>query len=124
MSHYKTIKALGTPNVVHQGVIDMLGDLEMAYFLSHFMYWSDKTENPLGVYRSNDELYQLFKWSPAKTKKVTDKLQNLGLITKTLKRLEHRMYFLFNVERFDELYELHLANQQNEDSPIALNASL
>ena len=122
MSHYKTIQALGTPNVIHQGVIDMLDDFEMAAMLSHFMYWSDKTNNPLGVYRSNDELQALFKWSPAKIKRISDKLQDLGLITKTEKRLEHRIYYLFNVAKFDELYGEYLsrfANPQNIDSPIS-----
>lgn len=122
MSHYKTIQALGAPNVIHQGVIDMLDDFEMAAMLSHFMYWSDKTDNPLGVYRSNDELQALFKWSPAKIKRISDKLQDLGLITKTEKRLEHRIYYLFNVAKFDELYGEYLsrfANPQNSDSPIS-----
>ena len=55
MSHYKTIQSLGTPHVVYQGLIDFLDDFELAAMLSHLLYWSNKTNNPLGVYRSNDE---------------------------------------------------------------------
>lgn len=118
MSHYKTIKALGTPHVVYQGLIDFLDDFELAAMLSHLLYWSDKTDNPLGVYRSNDEWYELYRFKDAKVKSLSDKLQERGLIKKTYKRLEHRMYYLLDVAEFDRQYEI-FANQQNDASRIA-----
>lgn len=118
MSHYKTIRSLGTPHVVHQGLIDFLDDFELAAMLSHLLYWSDKTDNPLGVYRSNDEWYELYRFKDAKVKILSDKLQERGLIKKTYKRLEHRMYYLLNVAEFDRQYDI-FANQQNDASRIA-----
>ena len=118
MSHYKTIKALGTPHVVYQGLIDFLDDFELAVMLSHLLYWSDKTDNPLGVYRSNAEWYELYRFKDAKVKILSDKLQARGLIKKTYKRLDHRMYYLLDVAEFDRQYEI-FANQQNNTSPIA-----
>lgn len=120
MSHYKTIKVLGTPHVVHQGIINFLDDFELAVMLNHLLYWSDKADNPLGVYRSNAEWYDLFRFKDAKVKNLSDELQKRGLIKKTYKRLEHRMYYLLNVEEFDRQYE-EFANQQNNTSPIAKN---
>ena len=118
MSHYKTIKALGTPHVVYQGLIDFLDDFELAAMLSHLLYWADKTDNPLGVYRSNDEWYDLYRFRDAKVKSLSDKLQERGLIKKTYKRLEHRMYYLLDVAEFDRQYEI-FANQENNVSRIA-----
>ncbi|MCU7226077.1 hypothetical protein OC498_14510, partial [Acinetobacter bohemicus] len=46
------------------------------------------------------------------------KLVALGLISETYKRLDHRLYFKFNEERFDEwLTEMILANSQSVSSP-------
>ena len=118
MSHYKTIQALGTPHVTHQGIVAMLDDFELAVMLSHLMYWADKTDNPLGVYRSNADWYELFRFKEAKAKKLSDELQKRGLITKTHKRLEHRIYYLFNADEFDRQYE-QFANLKNDGSPIA-----
>lgn len=121
MSHYKTIQALGTPHVVHQGLIDMLDDMELAVMLSHIMYWSDKTDNPLGVYRSNDEFYQLYRFKADKVLKLSNRLETLGLISKTHKRLEHRIYYLFNVDTFDKLYGEFLAQNGESEKPVTAN---
>ena len=118
MSHYKTIKALGTPHVVYQGLIDFLDDFELAVMLSHLLYWANKTDNTLGVYRSNAEWYELYRFKDAKVKSLSDQLQKRGLIKKTYKRLDHRMYYLLDVAEFDRQYEI-FANQQNNTSPIA-----
>lgn len=118
MSHYKTIQALGTPHVVYQGLVDFLDDFELAVMLSHLLYWSDKTNNPLGVYRSNAEWYELYRFKDAKVKSLSDQLQKRGLLKKTYKRLDHRMYYLLDVAEFDRQYEI-FANQQNNTSPIA-----
>lgn len=129
MSHYKTIQSLGTPHIVHQGLIDFLDDLELAVMLNHLLYWSDKTDNPLGIYRSNEEWLKLFRFKDAKVKKLSDELEKRGLITKTHKRLEHRIYYLFNSDEFDRQYGDFLAvrqssndgfpNLNNDYSPIA-----
>lgn len=105
MNHYKTIKSLGTPHVIYQGLIDFLDDLELAVMLAHLLYWSDKTDNPLGIYRSNDEWYQLFRFKERKVKQLSDELERRGLITKTYKRLEHRVYYLFNIDVFNAQFE-------------------
>lgn len=119
MSHYRTIQALGTPHVIHQGLIDFLDDFELAVMLGHLLYWSDKTDNPLGIYRSNAEWFELFRFKDEKVKKLSDELQKRKLITKTHKRLEHRMFYLFNADEFDRQYEafLRIGETQNDGLP-------
>ena len=96
MSHYKTIQALGTPIVLHSGITKMLGSITASCLLSHIMYWADKTDNPLGFYRTLDELYAETSLTEGELRAARKKLVSLGIITETYKRLEHRLYFKFN----------------------------
>ena len=106
MSHYKTIQALGTPIVLHSGITKMLGSITASCLLSHIMYWADKTDNPLGFYRTLDELYAETSLTEGELRAARKKLVSLGIITETYKRLEHRLYFKFNADKFDELFSV------------------
>ena len=117
MSHYKTIQALGTPIVLHSGITKMLGSITASCLLSHIMYWADKTDNPLGFYRTLDELYAETSLTEGELRAARKKLVSLGIITETYKRLEHRLYFKFNADKFDELFSIHLATCENHISP-------
>ena len=117
MSHYKTIQALGTPIVLHSGITKMLGSITASCLLSHIMYWADKTDNPLGFYRTLDELYAETSLTEGELRAARKKLVSLGIITETYKRLEHRLYFKFNADKFDELFSNHLATCANHISP-------
>lgn len=117
MSHYKTIQALGTPIVLHSGITKMLGSITASCLLSHIMYWADKTDNPLGFYRTLDELYAETSLTEGELRAARKKLVSLGIITETYKRLEHRLYFKFNADKFDELFSIHLATCKNHISP-------
>lgn len=113
MSHYQTIQALGTPIVVHSGITQMLGSMTASALLSHIMYWSDKTDNPLGFYRTLDELKAETSLSDNELRTARKLLVKLGLVVETHKRLEHRLYFKFNAEVFDKLFGEYLANCEN-----------
>lgn len=115
MSHYKTIQALGTPIVVHSGVTAMLGSTTASILLSHIMYWSDKTDNPLGFYRTLDELKAETSLTENELRTARKLLVNLGLVDEKYARLEHRLYFKFNVQMFDKLFGEHLAKYEKSD---------
>lgn len=115
MSHYKTIQALGTPIVVHSGVTAMLGSTTASILLSHIMYWSDKTDNPLGFYRTLDELKAETSLTENELRTARKLLVNLGLVDEKYARLEHRLYFKFNVQIFDKLFGEHLAKYEKSD---------
>lgn len=117
MSHYKTINALGTPIVVHSGITKMLGSMTASALLSHIMYWSERTDNPLGFYRELGELKDETSLSDNELRTARKLLVKLGLIVETHKRLEHRLYFKFNAERFDELFG-ELLNSQSATCEI------
>lgn len=113
MSHYQTIQSLGTPIVVHSGITQMLGSMTASALLSHIMYWSERTDNPLGFYRTLDELKAETSLSDNELRTARKLLVKLGLVVETHKRLEHRLYFKFNAQVFDDLFGEHLAKCEN-----------
>lgn len=119
MSHYRTIQALGTPVVLYSQLTKFLGSLTASAFLSHIMYWSDKTDNPLGVYKSCEQITDEIGLSKKEQMTARKILTSLGLITETHKRLEHRMYYRFESDVFDAWFDEHLAKLPNGTPPIA-----
>lgn len=121
MSHYKTIQALGTPVVLHSNLTKFLGSITASAFLSHIMYWSDKTDNALGVYKSCEQITDETGLSKKEQMTARKILRELGLIVETHKRLEHRLYYRFEPQAFDAWFEANLAKCQKASSPSAKN---
>lgn len=109
MSHYQTIKALGNPVVLHSNLTKFLGSITASAFLSHMMYWSDKTTNPLGVYKTCEQITDETGLSKKEQMTARKILRELGLIVETHKRLEHRLYYRFDSHAFDEWFGQQLA---------------
>jgi hypothetical protein len=66
-------------------------------------YWSQRTSHPLGVYKSvadlESEVHLTYKEQIAARKRLVE----LGLISEEYDRTQHRVYFLVNEDRLDEL---------------------
>ena len=82
-----------------------LGNVNASILLSQFIYWHDKTEHPLGVYKTQDEIKAETGLSRKEQETGRKVLRELGLITETYKRTEHKLYFLFHPDVFDEWFE-------------------
>lgn len=119
MSHSKTIQNLGVPVVVHSNLTRMLGSMTACALLSYFMYWSDKTDNPLGVYKTCEDLTRDVGLSKKEQMTARKILVNLGLITETHKRIEHKLYFKFNAEIFDSWFENCLNNETDNGTSLS-----
>lgn len=120
MSHYLSIRGIGQPIAYFPKLSIYLGCINAGVFLGQMIFWHDKTENPLGVYKTAEEITQETGLSYKQQVNARKKLVSLGLITETYKRLDHRLFFKFNVERFDEWFtEMLLANEPNVSSRTA-----
>ena len=113
MSHYKTIKALGTPIVVHSNLTRFLGSVTASILLSHVIYWSERTNNALGFYRTLSELKAETALTDNELRSARKLLVNLGLVKETYQRLEHKLYFKFDDDAFDEWFDAQMANSEN-----------
>lgn len=104
MSHYLTIKKIGQAVAYYPNLTKKLGSVNASILLSQFIYWHDKTEHPLGVYKTQDEIKAETGLSRKEQETGRKVLRELGLITETYKRTEHKLYFLFHPDVFDEWF--------------------
>ena len=105
MSHYLTLKKIGQAVAYYPNLTKKLGNVNASILLSQFIYWHDKTKHPLGVYKTQDEIKAETGLSRKEQETGRKVLRELGLITETYKRTEHKLYFLFHPEAFDEWFE-------------------
>ena len=105
MSHYLTLKKIGKAVAYYPNLTKKLGNVNASILLSQFIYWHDKTEHPLGVYKTQDEIKAETGLSRKEQETGRKVLRELGLITETYKRTEHKLYFLFRPNVFDEWFE-------------------
>ena len=105
MSHYLTLKKIGQAVAYYPNLTKKLGNVNASILLSQFIYWHDKTEHPLGVYKTQSEIQAETGLSRKEQETGRKVLRELGLITETYKRTEHKLYFLFHPNVFDEWFE-------------------
>ena len=101
MSHYLTLKKIGQAVAYYPNLTKKLGNVNASILLSQFIYWHDKTEHPLGVYKTQAEIHAETGLSRKEQETGRKVLRELGLITETYKRTEHKLYFLFHPDVFD-----------------------
>ncbi|OTG85559.1 hypothetical protein B9T31_12270 [Acinetobacter sp. ANC 4558] len=120
MSHILSIRGIGQPIAYFPKLSKYLGCVNAGIFLGQMVFWSDKTDNPLGVYKTSEEITEETGLSYKQQVSARKKLVSLGLISETYKRLDHRLFFKFNTERFDEWFsEVIFAEEQKVNSPNA-----
>lgn len=123
MSHILSLRGTGQPIAYFPKLGKYIGCVKAGIFLGQMVFWSDKTDSPLGVYKTSDQIEEETGLSYREQVSARKKLVALGLISETYKRLDHRLYFKFNEKRFDEwLSEMILANSQNVISPTDKSA--
>ena len=114
MSHILTLRGTGQPIAYFPKLGKYIGCVKAGIFLGQMVFWSDKTDNPLGVYKTSEQIEEETGLSYREQMSARKKLVALGLISETYKRLDHRLYFKFNEECFDHwLTDMILANSQN-----------
>jgi hypothetical protein len=116
MSHYSTLKGLGRAIAYFPQLGIHLGNPLAGIFLSQLVYWHDKTDCELGVYKTSDEWQKETGLTYSHQKTARKLLKDLGILSETEKRLEHKLYFKLNIEAFDEWFEKCINSDQNRES--------
>ncbi|NBH76294.1 DNA replication protein [Rodentibacter pneumotropicus] len=124
MKASESLRLIGQPIAYYKGLTKVLGGATATILFSQLYYWSDKTDNPLGVYKTLDELMDETGLTERELRSAREKLRSLGVVVETNKRLEHRLYFRIDFDVFDDLVEsfreqsnCHFANRQSVISP-------
>lgn len=119
MSHYSTLKGLGRAIAYFPQLGIHLGNPLAGIFLSQLVYWHDKTDCELGVYKTSEEWQKETGLTYSHQKTARKLLKELGILSETEKRLEHKLYFKLNTEKFDEWFEKCINSDQNGESKTA-----
>ncbi|MFZ7282486.1 DNA replication protein [Avibacterium avium] len=116
MNASNVLKLIGRPVAYYKDLSRPLGGATAAILFSQLFYWSDKTDNPLGVYKQLEELCEETGLTLDELRSARKKLVSLGVLIETYKRLEHRLYFKLDLAVFDALI-LQFGEQAKTDLP-------
>lgn len=103
MNRSTLLHAIGRPIAFHPGLVPVLGSVNAVLFFGQIFYWQDKTDSPIGVYKSSDEIQQETGLTYREQTNAREKLRDCGVLIETEKRLEHRIYFRIDMGVLDAL---------------------
>lgn len=111
MSASLYMRSLGRSIGYYPKLTEIFGSVTASIFFSNMFYWQPKAKSELGVYKTADEIKTETGLSVQEQRTARKKLKDLGVLVETNKRFEHRLYFLIDESKFDELWEATF-NQQ------------
>ena len=109
----ESLKVAGRPIAYYPKLAKLLGSVNAAILFGHFFYWHDKTENPLGVYRTAEEIEDETGLSVQEQRTARSKLKERGVLIETEKRIEHRIYYKLDLNAFDDLMLQHSGSEES-----------
>jgi len=118
----ESLKIAGRPIAYYPKLAKPLGSVNAAILFAHFFYWHDKTENPLGVYRTAEEIEDETGLSVQEQRTARDKLKKRGVLIETEKRIEHRIYYKLDLNAFDDLMLQHSGSEESTAPKCNINS--
>ncbi|GMQ50348.1 hypothetical protein LST1_06360 [Neisseria elongata] len=118
----ESLKAAGRPIAYYPKLAKPLGGVNAAILFGHFFYWHDKTENPLGVYRTAEEIEDETGLSVQEQRTARSKLRERGVLIETEKRIEHRIYYKLDLNAFDDLMLQHSGSEESTAPKCNINS--
>ncbi len=96
------IRKLGRAVAYYPNLAKPLGGATSAILFSQLLYWHERAETQLGTYKTIEEIEAETGLTRREQETACKNLEKLGILTKTHKRLQHRMYYKLNPEAFDK----------------------
>lgn len=118
----ESLKVAGRPIAYYPKLAKPLGGVNAAILFGHFFYWHDKTENPLGVYRTAEEIEEETGLSVQEQRTARSKLRERGVLIETEKRIEHRIYYKLDLNAFDDLMLQHSGSEESTAPKCNINS--
>ena len=118
----ESLKVAGRPIAYYPKLAKPLGSVNAAILFGHFFYWHDKTENPLGVYRTAEEIEEETGLSVQEQRTARSKLRERGVLIETEKRIEHRIYYKLDLNAFDDLMLQHSGSEGSTAPKCNINS--
>lgn len=99
---FDAIRKLGRAVAYYPNLAKPLGGATSAILFSQLLYWHERVEGELGTYKTIEEIEAETGLTRREQETACKNLEKLGILTKTHKRLQHRMYYKLNPEAFDK----------------------
>jgi hypothetical protein len=99
----------GHPVAYHPMLSHFFESVNAAIFFCQLRYWSDRTEKPLGVYKTSEEWTAETGLSYREQATARRILSEPGFVVETNKRLSHRLYFLIDWDAFNPAFSAWVA---------------
>ena len=82
-----------------------IGSVNAVILFLQILYWQDKTDNDLGVYKTSEEFEDETGLTAKEQSTARKKLREIGLVIETPKRLEHKIYYKVDFDVWDKVLE-------------------
>ena len=107
-------KCVGRAVSYHPKLAKPLGGANAVLFFEQIFFWMDKTDNPLGVFKTAAELEEETGLTVQEQRTARAKLRERGILIETEKRIEHKIYYRIDLDKFNELLEAqHWGNAES-----------
>ena len=103
------LRYTGRPIAYHPRLAKPLGSVNAAILFGQLVYWHDKTNNQLGVYKTALEIEEETGLSTKEQETARKKLKERGVLIETLKRLEHRLFFKIDFDAYDAYMDEYIS---------------
>lgn len=99
----------GRPVAYYPGLVKVMGSPHAVIFFSQIFYWQDKAHAEEGVHKTREAIESETGLTFDQQATARKQLVSRGILKETHKRLEHKVYFLVDCDRLDEII-----NENNE----------
>lgn len=113
------LKTSGNVIAYYPKLAKPLGSVNAAILFGQLFYWQDKATSELGVYKTQEEIENETGLSRREQESARKNMRDRGILIETHKRLEHRLYFKLDLDKFNEMMEEYAAVSQCNNAPPA-----
>ncbi|MBS9782167.1 MAG: hypothetical protein KGV56_06685 [Gammaproteobacteria bacterium] len=110
----------GRPVSYYPNLAKKLGGVNVTVFFCQLFYWWQKGRtHELGIYKTAEDWENETGLTLQEQRTARKKLKDLGVLIETNKRLEHRIYFALDLDKFDALFansKINTPEMQNQHS--------
>jgi hypothetical protein len=114
MALIDTLQGLGRAIAYHPGLAQMVGSVKAGLMLDQLIYWWPKRNDDRGVYKTQKSWTEETGLSRREQETARKQLSELGIVETEYDRLNHRLYFIVNEERLEELWQEHVHSRMSE----------
>lgn len=113
------LKTSGNVIAYYPKLAKPLGSVNAAILFGQLFYWQDKATSELGVYKTQEEIENETGLSRREQESARKNMRDRGILIETHKRLEHRLYFKLDLDKFNEMMEEYATVSQCNNAPPA-----